>query len=169
MKTVYFAGPLVFHPRYTSFIPIIKKLGKKFNFTPLIPGDGNTDLAYAQDIYAENMAHIHRCHIILADITPFRGAGVDDGTAFEIGAGAALGKTIYTYCNHPGDYRDKVEDSIGLSHNPDRDRHNWIIEDFSLPANLMISEAATQHIVIEKSDLYREFKKSMHSVCAQIF
>ncbi|ERP38957.1 nucleoside 2-deoxyribosyltransferase [Chitinivibrio alkaliphilus] len=169
MKSVYFAGPLVFHPSYDNFVVTIKELCPSFSIHPRIPGDGSISSPTAKRIFAENMSHLYQCDLILADITPFRGACVDDGTAFEIGVAAALKKDIYTYSNRSGTYADTVKEIVGCSSSPLRDAQDALIEDFSLPANLMISQAATNHTVVSQGDLYTNFPRALSEILQRFF
>ena len=45
-------------------------------------------------IYVINVKDIDEADVVVANVEPFRGACVDDGTAFEIGMAAAKGKPL---------------------------------------------------------------------------
>jgi len=76
---------------------------------------------------------IDRCDIVVANLDPFRGPNVDDGTAFEIGYAFAKGKEIwgYTVVSYL-DLKETTEiwdaESIDFPH----------VEDFGLCRNLML-------------------------------
>ena len=81
---------------------------------------------------------------MLANITPFRGAEIDTGTAFEIGYAVAQGLAVFTYRASS----DTVLDTVREHYSPVvldpathiwRDRHGALIEDFGLPSNLMVA------------------------------
>jgi len=55
------------------------------------------DLFWALKIYLGDIKYIHECDIVVANCNPFRGALIDDGTAYELGFGNALGKPSYGY------------------------------------------------------------------------
>ena len=73
----------------------------------------------------------------IADMTPFRGPGMDGGTAYEIGYMAALGKPVVAYSDDTGFYSSRIDH---VSRNGILfDRTGLIVEDFGLNDNLMMS------------------------------
>lgn len=141
MKKVYLAGPDVFYPDALQRAEKHKKLCLAHGFQPLHPADG--EQSTAQDIYTANIAMINQADAVLANLTPFRGAETDSGTAFEIGYAIALGKTVIGYMDKATSVRDQVQKFYGPIFF-DEEREQWLdqneclIEDFSLPVNLMI-------------------------------
>lgn len=81
------------------------------------------------------------CDAIVANCTPFRGTGMDAGTAFEVGFMRALGRPCFGYSNVPGDYASRarlyVDAAPGFPF--EGDPPGTEIEDFGLPENLMIT------------------------------
>jgi nucleoside 2-deoxyribosyltransferase len=55
------------------------------------------DMQYAIKIYLGNIKYVYECDIVVANCNPFRGALMDDGTAYELGLGNGLGKPSYGY------------------------------------------------------------------------
>src|SRR5262249_34157921 len=55
------------------------------------------DMRCAMKIYLGNIAYVRACDIVVANCNAFRGALVDDGTAYELGLGNGLGKPTYGY------------------------------------------------------------------------
>jgi nucleoside 2-deoxyribosyltransferase len=51
----------------------------------------------AMKIYLGNIAYVRACDIVVANCNAFRGALVDDGTAYELGLANGLGKPTYGY------------------------------------------------------------------------
>jgi len=51
----------------------------------------------AMQIYLGNITYVRQCDIVVANCNAFRGALVDDGTAYELGLGHGLGKPTYGY------------------------------------------------------------------------
>ena len=82
MKKVYLAGPDVFFPDAALRAETHKKLCLAYGFEPLHPVDGVETTAAG--IYAANIAMIQAADAVLANLSPFRGAETDSGTAFEI-------------------------------------------------------------------------------------
>jgi nucleoside 2-deoxyribosyltransferase len=55
------------------------------------------EMQCAMKIYLGNIAYLRACDIVVANCNAFRGALVDDGTAYELGLGNGLGKPTYGY------------------------------------------------------------------------
>lgn len=145
MKKIYIAGPDVFRQNYQFIVKERKLLCDKYGFIGIFPAD---DIEYDYDknnnipllIKKENQKSISSCDIVIANITPFRGAGADNGTTYEIGYAEALGKQVILYSEHISIYKDRVyienqkfEDLVPV------DKNGFIIEDFNLQDNLMFS------------------------------
>ncbi len=89
-------------------------------------------------IYRSDIALMEACDIVIANLTPFRGASADSGTLIEVGWFLGRGRAIFGYSNSatPFDVRsrqhgDAVPDPIpGLT-----------TEGFGLSDNLMIEGA----------------------------
>jgi nucleoside 2-deoxyribosyltransferase len=102
------------------------------------PTEGGVTLARA--IYLGNVALIDRSDAVVADISPFRGAGMDPGTAWEIGYAIARGLPVFAYSHDRRPYADRVGPT---GHGPRGpvDTNGLLIEDFGLVENLMITES----------------------------
>src|SRR5262245_15208548 len=50
------------------------------------------DMRCAMQIYLGNIKYVRECDIVAANCNAFRGALVDDGTAYELGLGNGFGK-----------------------------------------------------------------------------
>lgn len=141
MKKVYLAGPDVFFPDAALRAETHKKLCLAYGFEPLHPVDGVETTAAG--IYAANIAMIQAADAVLANLSPFRGAETDSGTAFEIGYAIALGKTVIGYMPENTSVRQQVQNYYGPiffdeSSNTWLDQNECLVEDFNLPVNLMI-------------------------------
>lgn len=154
---IYFAGPNVFHPHVKKMETEIIALGKELGFTALIPGDSeinwdNPDKkGIAREIFDINLHHLNSCDGVIANVTPFRGACVDDGTAWEIGYAYARRVPIVTYGTGPQTTGDVIESVAGVDSNydnPRRDLNGFLIEEFGFHNNLMIS-CSTKHFHID--------------------
>ena len=55
----------------------------------------STDMRRTMQIYLGNIKYVRECDIVVANCNAFRGALVDDGTAYELGLGHGLGKPTY--------------------------------------------------------------------------
>jgi len=103
MKTIYLAGPDVFRADPFIYFEQIKELCFKYGFFGLSPFD-NEDFDgelfsknHSKSIFLSNISLIKTCDIVIANLIPFRGACVDDGTAWEIAYAYSSHKIIYGY------------------------------------------------------------------------
>lgn len=101
---IYLAGPEVFlrDPKEMgdAKIAICHVHGLEGRFPVDIPeteGESPQDRGYA--IFRANQALMRECDAMIANLTPFRGPGMDVGTAFEIGFMRGLGKLVFGYSN----------------------------------------------------------------------
>lgn len=142
---VYLAGPTVFHADATARYDSLKSLCRSLGFEGVAPIDGEAEgemtaaPSSASAIRAANLEKIRRAAVVLADITPFRGPGADDGTAWEMGYGEALGKIIAPYSDNAArTYASQITAKPGAD-GVLRDENGSMVEDFGLPANLMLA------------------------------
>jgi len=153
MKKIYLAGPEVFSPNAVELGEQKVLLCKQYGFKGLWPldneidfGDDPPNMAHAIQIYHGNVDMMQECDFCIANISPFRGPNVDDGTAFEIGFLTALTKPILAYSNDTNvTYIYKVAKFLGVDKTGRFDYHGNSIEPFGGYANLMI-DVATQVI-----------------------
>jgi nucleoside 2-deoxyribosyltransferase len=104
MKRIYLAGPDVFRADALEHFKLMKKLCSKYGFEGLSPFDNEKNFVgdsftKEHSIYIFNCNHelIKICDIIVANLVPFRGACIDDGTSWELGCGYCNGKLLYGY------------------------------------------------------------------------
>ena len=140
LMRVYLAGPDVFSPDAAALAEAKRTICRAHGLEGLHPFDSGVDLGAlpgpeaAARIYDGNLALMAEADLCIANLTPFRGPHVDDGTAFEIGWFAAQGKPVWGYDNGAASYRRKA---LRLRRKTDRSA----IEDFGLPVNLMLALA----------------------------
>jgi nucleoside 2-deoxyribosyltransferase len=146
MTRVYLAGPDVFLP---DAIEIGRKrvdICARHGLVGLYPLDnaialGATDTSMR--IFKANEAMMGEASAIIANLTPFRGAGADPGTAYELGAMAARKKLCLGYSNDPTVYADRVRRYTTVTTHDGQliDSDGVMIEDFGLSDNLMMIHA----------------------------
>ncbi len=143
---LYLAGPDVFVPQPHARGVALKALCTAAGAIGLFPIDNEIDdAAHRPDAIREaNMAMIRRCDAVVANMTPFRGPSMDPGTAYEMGAAAALGKLVVGYTTDPRPYAERVAAAMPVERAPDgalRDRHGMAVEQFAAPLadNLMMA------------------------------
>lgn len=143
---IYLAGPDVFRNNAIEHLDGLKQLCKNHGFTGLAPLDNVLEIEdkdkftpkHSNLIFKANVDLIRECDVIIANILPFRGVCIDDGTAWEIGCGYALGKKIYGYS--PLFTKTLVEITKKAPYNL-VDKDYPIIEDFGNGVNLMICDS----------------------------
>ncbi|MEM9736914.1 MAG: nucleoside 2-deoxyribosyltransferase [Pseudomonadota bacterium] len=129
---IYLAGPDVFAPNALEIGRAKQQLCAERGVVGLYPLDNQVDLIAteaATQIYDGNLELMERADLCIANLTPFRGPHVDDGTAFEVGWFVARGLPVWGYDNQGGGLAEKIlrRGAEGLE-----------VEDFSLAANLML-------------------------------
>jgi nucleoside 2-deoxyribosyltransferase len=135
---VYLAGPTVFQEDAVARGGDLKATCAAHGLEGLYPLDGPV-LADPREIYLANVAKIRAADALVADLSVFRGPHVDDGTAFELGYAAALGKPVFGYADGLGSMAGRIPTERTLPDGRRFDGEGWQIEDFDLPHNLMIA------------------------------
>lgn len=145
---IYLAGPEVFLPDALAVGCAKQDLCGRHGFEGVFPLDASLDLTglpkreQARRISEANEAAMRSCAALIANLTPFRGASMDSGTAFEVGFMRALGRPVLGYTNVVADYRRRAETFRKAGNAmPDADAPDVGIEDFDLAENLMIEVA----------------------------
>ncbi|EOQ94738.1 nucleoside 2-deoxyribosyltransferase [Leptospira wolbachii serovar Codice str. CDC] len=146
MQTIYLAGPEVFLPNATEILSNAKNLCETFGYRALSPFDGEvTDQLFmerANQIFKENILLIRKCDIVIANCNPFRGACIDDGTAFEIGYAYSQGKRVFGYLNDKRILPEIVKSKIQTKPHASGyaiDNDGYLLnEDFGNSINLML-------------------------------
>lgn len=152
-RKVYLAGPEVFLADAAAIAEQKKALCARYGLEGLAPLDeeaageaveGGADPGgQAAAIYDKNIALIRRCDLVIANLTPFRGCGMDPGTAFELGFACALGLPVFGYANVPELQAERVADAGPVwprqgTPGVREDADGMMVEDFGLFENLMI-------------------------------
>ena len=153
---VYLAGPEVFLRNAIEAGAAKVALCARYGLEGKYPLDAQLDLgdlALAERAYAiarANEGLIGECDSVIANLTPFRGPGMDTGTAYEVGFMRGAGKPVFGYSNHHLSFFERVRK---FDPNPlkkragaeatmafeDGDRMG--VEQFGLSENLMIVSA----------------------------
>jgi nucleoside 2-deoxyribosyltransferase len=147
---VYLAGPEVFFPDPHQEGEQLKTICAEHGFEGVFPLDDPPELdgleawEAADAIFISNTDKIDGCDAMIANLSPFRGPGMDAGTAYEIGYASAQGKFIVGWSSDDRDYLERVREFYaGRLDREDRwrDPNRLEVEDFGEPENLMISSA----------------------------
>ena len=147
---IYLAGPEVFAPNAIELGVRKKALCQHYGFEGIFPLDNEitSSLSPVETgllISRENERLIADSDLVIANLSPFRGASADVGTVYELGLARGLDKTIHGYSNDPELYQDRLLSLCGPSASQQAgslcDRDGLKIEEFDLHDNLMIDGA----------------------------
>jgi nucleoside 2-deoxyribosyltransferase len=168
---VYLAGPDVFLPEAGALAECKRKLCADYGFVGKSPLDNEISLEglsqheAALRIGAANEDMIRSCHLMIANLTPFRGPSADVGTAYEMGFARALGLPVFGYTNVAGTLLDRTRQALGaeVTREPTgryADAYPMAVEDFDCIDNLMLViavEGSGSHIVVSPTAEDRRF------------
>ena len=147
---IYLAGPDVFLPDALAVGRRKVEICAAHGLTGRYPLDNVIDLSAADAslaIFKANEAMIDAADAIIANLTPFRGAGADPGTVYELGYAAGRGKLCLAYSNDPVDYAERVRRFSAVTARDGLlvDADGLTVEDFGLSDNLMLIHALDGH------------------------
>lgn len=146
MPTVYLAGPDVFLPdaRQVGSEKVLRC--RRQGLTGLFPLDKELENpADPFEIFHGNVRLMDRADAGLFNLSPFQGAGADQGTVFELGYMHAKGKPCFAYSADPRELVDRVGHMLGpltVRAGLTEDINGHMVEDFGLTDNLMLAGAA---------------------------
>ena len=144
---LYLAGPEVFLPDALEHAQRQRRLCEQYGFIGLHPMDNNVELGEqslqtAVRIYRGDIAQIRACDIVVANCKAFRGLLMDDGTAYEIGFGNALGKPAYGYIEALDSVSERTRKQYPcrqLADGKTIDQDGYLVtDDFGTSINLMM-------------------------------
>lgn len=154
---VYLAGPDVFSPNAVALGLNMVELCARKGIEGLFPLDnvlsmlpGESKPAFARRIAQANEEMIWQADAVVANMEPFRGPGMDGGTAYEIGYARGLGRAVIGYLPekslsgatlHPTTYLERVLGTAAVvgGSADHRDDNGLLVEDFELVDNLMMA------------------------------
>src|SRR5579875_3233573 len=104
IETIFLAGPDLWFPDAGELIAAKREMCETAGVVAVSGHDGplvetEPTEAMARERYAEALARLRSADAVIANLSPWRGAGCDSGTAFEAGFAAALGKPVFAYMN----------------------------------------------------------------------
>ncbi|MGU3494416.1 nucleoside 2-deoxyribosyltransferase [Xanthobacteraceae bacterium A53D] len=136
MARVYLAGPEVFRPDAAAEGERLKALCAARGLVPIYPLDGGGPQDAPHEIRERCLSGIKAADVVVANVSPFRGAHMDPGTAFEIGYAEARGVPVVLWSSDPREMVARIPGLPGDGGLRDGDGH--LVEDFGQPENLMI-------------------------------
>ena len=153
---IYLAGPEVFLRKPAEMAEAKVAICAVHGLTGVFPVDADPDPAVQSlpergfAIFRANRALIDTCDALIANLTPFRGPGMDVGTAFELGYMRGRGRPVFGYTNSHLTLFDRTlkHDRKGFRRRKDpdakmlfEDQDQLGVEQFELFENLMIDGA----------------------------
>ena len=179
LPRIYLAGPDLFYPNVVARYDALKALCAKHGLVGVAPTDGCPPIPAGQSqpdaalIYRHDIALLQSCDAVLANIAPFNGPlEPDSGTAYEMGFAAACGMPVVSYCTDGLDTRTRTLRAGRLIDAQGRNDDGLLVEDFGMPANLMLCaehasfttpEQAAEHL----ASVLREFNPRVSPKDAQ--
>jgi len=148
MLRAYLAGPDVFLPdalRHARAKTAIcarhgiegcPPLNEDIEAAALLPADQAWRAIFAKDV-----SMMESADIIIANLTPFRGASADAGTLVELGWFLGRGRPVFGYSNSARPFADRSRALVAVQPDP---MPGLAVEGFGLPDNLMIPGAVLQ-------------------------
>eukprot|EP00667_Euglena_gracilis_P021163 EG_transcript_23092 len=137
---LYLAGPDVFRKDPQGHFTHMSRLCASYGCVGCCPFDSELTDPTAASIFQANIDLIDSCDFVVANLVPFRGCGVDDGTAFEVGYGFARGKACYGYLADP-ELELKARTAALMAQLAMDDGEFPHVEDFGGAVNLMLTES----------------------------
>lgn len=155
----YLAGPDVFLSNAAAHAAAKLTLCEAYGLAGVAPFNPDLDTSLPpallwRRIYDDDLRMMRECDIIIANLTPFRGASADAGTSVELGWFLGAGKPCWGYSNAAEAFVSRSEaQRAGIPDPlPDLD-----VEDFGLADNLMIEGALTAPLVLPPDGISRPF------------
>lgn len=141
----FLAGPDVFLPNAPANAAAKIAICGRYGILGIAPlSEESGDLArLAQDqawrlIYRKDLEMMRQCDIIIANLTPYRGASADSGTLIEVGWFLGQGKPVFGYSNSAEMFQARSLAYLAANPDPIPD---LAVEGFGLADNLMIPGA----------------------------
>jgi nucleoside 2-deoxyribosyltransferase len=145
MVTVYLAGPDVFLPNAAEHAGRKVAICTRYGFAGLPPlNEDIASLAQMHEreaglaIFRKDVEMMEAADIVIANLTPFRGASADSGTLVELGWFLGRGRPIFGYSNTATLFRERSRAHLAALPDP---LPGITVEHFGLPDNLMIPGA----------------------------
>jgi nucleoside 2-deoxyribosyltransferase len=143
----YLAGPDVFLPNAAANAQAKIAICARYGIQGRAPLNDDIEqlAALPEDeawrvIYRKDIEMMQECDIIIANLTPFRGASADSGTLIEVGWFLGQGKPVFGYSNSADPFAARSLAYLTAIADP---VPNLAVEGFGLPDNLMIAGAVT--------------------------
>ncbi|MGX9963975.1 nucleoside 2-deoxyribosyltransferase [Roseomonas sp. F4] len=148
MPLAYLAGPDVFLPDAPAQAARKSAICARHGITALPPLNEDVaslaSMAEAEAwrvIFAKDLAMMESADLVIANLTPFRGASADAGTLVELGWFLGRGRPIFAYSNSTKPFAARSAALLAAVPDP---MPGLTVGGFGLPDNLMIPGAVEQ-------------------------
>lgn len=145
MLRAYLAGPDVFLPNALDHARAKTAICARYGIEgcPPLNEDAGALGALSDDaawrvIYAKDLAMMEAADLVIANLTPFRGASADAGTLVELGWFLGRGRPVFGYSNAATPFAERSRVLLATLPDP---VPGLSVEGFGLPDNLMIPGA----------------------------
>jgi len=143
--SAYLAGPDVFLPHAPAVAAAKIAICAKYGILGRAPWNPDieaimklpADAAWRR-IFLDDIAMMEACDMVIANLTPFRGASADAGTLVEIGWFLGRGRKVFGYSNSAAGFAARSEAQRAAVPDP---LAGLEVEGFGLPDNLMVPGA----------------------------
>ncbi len=145
MPTAYLAGPDVFLPDAAAHaackVAICARHG--IDGRPPLDEDAGSFAAMPEAeawrvIFRKDLAMMEGCGMVIANLTPFRGASADAGTLVELGWFLGRGRPCFGYSNSAAPFAARSRAQVAAAPDP---LAGLTVDGFGLPDNLMVCGA----------------------------
>lgn len=144
---VYVAGTWVFENDWLDIAAQIRNLCIQYNLEPIFPAADEgprpefpNPWSYQSYIFNLHIGQLQSSNVIIADINPFQGYGVDSGTAFECGAAYMYGHRMYGYIDSLDPLVSKIPNVV-KDDGKHYDMTGSVVEDYGYPASLRFASS----------------------------
>jgi len=141
----YLAGPDVFLPNAVAHAQAKVEICARYGITGRPPLNDEFEALAAlpadqawRGIFKKDLEMMEACDIIIANLTPFRGASADSGTLIEVGWFLGRSKPVFGYSNTATLFSARSHALVAAVPDP---IPGLLVEGFGLPDNLMIPGA----------------------------
>jgi nucleoside 2-deoxyribosyltransferase len=144
----YLAGPDVFLPRALEHARLKVEICARHGIVGRPPLNEDVDsLAALSDndawraIFRKDLEMMEGCDLVIANLTPFRGASADAGTLVELGWFLGRGRPVFGYSNTATLFAERSRRQVEAAPDP---LPGLSVEGFGLPDNLMVPGAVLE-------------------------
>lgn len=166
IQSLYLAGPDPSFPAAAAHDTVRRAHCEEAGFTPITAygaplSEQEKSEAMAREIYASRIALMRQADATIVNLTPFHGPSCDPDAAFEAGFISGLGKPVFAFMNvaaeDDAELAGRIEGWAMIEPGADgvlRDEEGCEIEDFGLPASLMLwAEARRLYVIVTPEPL----------------